>query len=62
MESLSNCKIHTVPVIIRNFDDETAIGVAMIENLQRSDLNVIEEAEGYRTMMNKLSIHSRKVV
>lgn len=45
-------KVHMVPVIIRNFDDETAMGVAMIENLQRSDLNVIEEAEGYRTMMN----------
>ena len=45
-------KIHSVPVIVRNFDDETAMGVAMIENLQRSDLNIIEEAEGYRTMMN----------
>ena len=60
-------KLHEVPVIIRNFSDETAIGVAMIENLQRSDLNLIEEAEGYRTMMNvfeytqeKLSSHLGK--
>ena len=60
-------KIHEVPVIIREFDDETALGVAMIENLQRSDLNLIEEAEGYRTMMNvfqytqeKLSTHIGK--
>jgi ParB family chromosome partitioning protein len=60
-------KLHEVPVIIRSFDDETALGVAMIENLQRSDLNLIEEAEGYRTLMNnfqytqeKLSIHIGK--
>ncbi len=60
-------KLHEVPVIIRNFDDETAVGVAMIENLQRSDLNLVEEAEGYRTMMNvfeytqeKLSTHLGK--
>ena len=60
-------KLHEVPVIIREFDDETSIGVAMIENLQRSDLNLIEEAQGYRTMMNvfqytqeKLSSHLGK--
>ncbi len=60
-------KLHQVPVIVREFDDETAIGVAMIENLQRTDLNLVEEAEGYRTMMNvfqytqeKLSTHLGK--
>ena len=55
-------KIHQVPVIVRNFDDETLNGVAMIENLQRSDLNVIEEAEGYRTMMNNFSIYAREII
>ena len=54
-------KLHTVPVIIRKFDDETAMGVAMIENLQRSDLNVIEEAEGYRTMMNNFQFTQEKL-
>ncbi len=60
-------KLHEVPVIIRSFNDETALGVAMIENLQRSDLNLVEEAEGYRALMNnfeytqeKLSIHLGK--
>ncbi len=60
-------KLHEVPVIVRDFDDETAMGVAMIENLQRSDLNLVEEAQGYRTMMNvfqytqeKLSSHLGK--
>ena len=54
-------KVHSVPVIIRNFDDETAMGVAMIENLQRSDLNVIEEAEGYRTIMNNFQFTQEKL-
>ena len=55
-------KIHEVPVIIRDFDDETALGVAMIENLQRSDLNPIEEAEGYRSLMHNFQYTQEKLV
>ena len=54
-------KLHEVPVIIREFDDETALGVAMIENLQRSDLNLIEEADGYRTLMNTFQYTQEKL-
>ncbi len=54
-------KLHEVPVIVRNFSDETSIGVAMIENLQRTDLNLIEEAEGYRTMMNVFQYTQEKL-
>ncbi len=54
-------KIHEVPVIIRDFDDETALGVAMIENLQRSDLNPIEEAEGYRALMHSFQYTQEKL-
>ena len=54
-------KIHEVPVIIRDFDDETALVVAMIENLQRSDLNLIEEAEGYRALMHNFQYTQEKL-
>ncbi len=54
-------KVHEVPVIIRDFDDSTALGVAMIENLQRSDLNIIEEAEGYRSLMLKYEYTQEKL-
>ena len=54
-------KLHEVPVIIREFDDETALGVAMIENLQRSDLNLIEEADGYRVLMSTFQYTQEKL-
>ena len=54
-------KLHQVPVIVRDFDYETVVGVAMIENLQRTDLNLVEEAEGYRTMMNVFAYTQEKL-
>ena len=40
-----------VPVVIRELSDEDAMALSLIENLQREDLDPIEEAEGYRTLM-----------
>ena len=54
-------KIHEVPVTIRDFDDETALGVALVENLQRTDLNLLEEAEGYQLLMNKFMYTQEKL-
>lgn len=42
-----------VPVIIKELSDKEAMEIALIENLQREDLNVIEEALGYRQLMEK---------
>lgn len=39
--------LHDVPIIIRDFSDAEALEVAIIENVQRADLNAVEEAEGY---------------
>lgn len=40
-----------IPVILRNMDDSDAAVVALVENLQRQDLNAIEEAEGYQRLL-----------
>ena len=45
-----------VPVVVKELTDEEVIEIAMIENLQREDLNPLEEALGYRYMMDELNI------
>ncbi|MGH6736515.1 MAG: ParB/RepB/Spo0J family partition protein [Methyloceanibacter sp.] len=43
--------LHEVPVVIRALSDQEAIEIAIIENVQREDLNAIEEGEGYHALM-----------
>ena len=50
-----------VPAVVRKYDDATMMEVALIENMQRSDLNPMEEAEGLRNMMDKLAITQAEV-
>ena len=45
-----------VPVVIKELSDSETVELAMVENLQREDLNPLEEALGYKYMMEKLSI------
>ena len=45
--------LHEVPVIVRDFSDEEVLQVALIENIQRANLNPIEEALGYRRLINE---------
>ena len=45
-------QLHTVPAIIRNLEDEEAHELALIENVQRADLSAVEEAEGYRQLID----------
>jgi ParB family chromosome partitioning protein len=44
--------LHEIPVIVRDMSDQQALEVAIIENVQRSDLNAIEEAAGYRQLID----------
>ena len=46
-------QLHEAPVIIRDFTDLEVLEVAIIENIQRSDLNAIDEAAGYKQLMEK---------
>lgn len=45
-------QLHEVPVIIRELNDEEVLEVALIENIQRADLNALEEALGYRRLID----------
>ena len=48
--------LHEVPVYIKNVKDEEVAIIALIENIQREDLSPIEEAKGYKKVMQKFSI------
>ncbi|MCK0141358.1 ParB/RepB/Spo0J family partition protein [Aliiroseovarius sp. F20344] len=54
-------KLHQVPVVIREYNDTEALEVAIIENIQRADLNAIEEAAGYRDLMDRFGHTQEKV-
>lgn len=45
--------LHEVPVVIRDLSDRDALEIALIENIQRQDLTPLEEAEGYRRLMEE---------
>jgi ParB family transcriptional regulator, chromosome partitioning protein len=51
-------QIHTIPAIVRNFDDGETLEIALIENIQRQDLNPIEEAEAYKRLSDEFG-HSQ---
>ena len=54
-------RLHQVPVLIRDYDDTEVLEVAIIENIQRADLNPVEEAAGYRHLMDRFGHTQEKI-
>lgn len=48
--------LHEVPVLVRDLGDSDALAAALVENLQRQDLNAIEEAEGYKRLIEEFGL------
>lgn len=48
-------QLHDVPVVIRTIDDRDALQIGLVENLQRSDLTAIDEAQGYKRLVEEYS-------
>jgi len=49
-------QLHEVPVVVRDFGDRDAMAAALVENLQREDLNALEEAEGYSRLLREFGM------
>jgi ParB family chromosome partitioning protein len=49
-------QLHEVPVVIRDLGDREAMAAGLVENLQRQDLNIMEEAEGYRRLLDEFGL------
>ncbi|MBC9034606.1 ParB/RepB/Spo0J family partition protein [Sphingomonas sp. JC676] len=54
-------RLHEVPVVVRELSDVEALEIALIENIQRQDLNAIEEAEGYARLIGEFG-HTQEVL
>lgn len=53
--------LHEVPVVIRDYSDEEVLEIAIIENVQRADLNAVEEAMAYRQLMGRFGHTQEKL-
>ena len=53
--------LHEVPVVQLDLDDNEALEVAIVENIQRDDLNVIEEAKGYKRLSDEFNYDHEKI-
>jgi len=53
--------LQEVPVVIKELDDKNYYEIALIENLQREDLNAVEEAQGYKTLIDVYSLTQEQV-
>ena len=53
--------LHDVPVVIKDIDDRAAMAVALIENIQREDLNPLEEAEALRRLLDEFTMTHQQI-
>ena len=53
--------LHQVPIIVLDLDDNESLEVAIVENIQRDDLNVIEEAKGYSRLQDEFGYDHEKI-
>ena len=50
-----------IPAVVRDIDDQTALTLALVENLQRTDLNPLEEAEGYQRLVDEFGLSQQQI-
>ena len=60
-QAAQSAGLHEVPVIILNIDNLKSLEFAIVENVQRKDLNPIEEAEGYKRLIDEFNYDQEKV-
>mgnify|MGYP001365561169 CR=1 FL=1 len=56
-----NAGLHEVPVVVLNIDDVKSLEFAIVENIQRQDLNAVEEAQGYQRLIDEFDYNQDKL-
>src|SRR5262249_27085662 len=57
----SNLGWNDITAVVRDFDDQTMLVLALVENLQRANLNAIEEARGYKRLLEEFQLTQQQV-
>lgn len=61
LRAAQEARLDDVPAVIMDVGDQEALEIALVENLQRSDLNLVEEAEGYRMLAEKFKMTQEQI-
>lgn len=61
LRSVQRLEWDVVPVLVRDMDDETLLVLALVENLQRAQLNALEEAEGYQSLADRFGMTQEEI-
>ena len=61
LRAVSNLGWREIPAIVRDYEDRTLLVMALVENLQRADLNPIEEARGYQRLLGEFALTHQQV-
>jgi ParB family chromosome partitioning protein len=61
LRAVRNLDWKDVPAVVKDFDDQALLVLALVENLQRSDLNAVEEARGYQRLLGEFSLTHQEV-
>ena len=61
LRAVTNLEWKEVPAVVRDFDDQTLLVLALVENLQRTDLNAVEEARGYQRLLGEFSLTHQEI-
>jgi ParB family chromosome partitioning protein len=61
LRAVTNLQWKDVPAVVRELDDQTMLVLALVENLQRADLNPLEEARGYQRLLGEFSLTHQEV-
>lgn len=59
--AVTNLGWKDIPAVVRDFDDQTMLVLALVENLQRADLNAVEEARGYQRLIGDFGLTQQQV-
>ncbi|HEY2374792.1 MAG TPA: ParB/RepB/Spo0J family partition protein [Gemmatimonadaceae bacterium] len=61
LRAVTNLQWKDIPAVVRDFDDQALLVLALVENLQRADLNAVEEARGYQRLLGEFSLTHQEV-